>query len=113
MHELSLCETILSILEECAQQEHFSQVTGVHLLLGDLSCVEPDALRFCFDAIKPDTLAQQATLIIEQVPGRARCKSCGQDVVIQSYIDNCSYCQSADLDIVAGDQMQIKFLEVC
>jgi hydrogenase nickel incorporation protein HypA/HybF len=113
MHELSLCETILSILDDSAQKEQFSRVLSIHLLLGDLSCVEPQALRFCFDAIKSGTIAQQASLIIEHVPGRARCKACGRDVVIQSYIDNCSFCQHIDLDVVDGDQMQIKFLEVC
>lgn len=112
MHELSLCENMLSLLEESAQQEQFSQVLVIHLLVGELSCVESEALLFCFDAIKNNTLAQTAQLVIENVPGRAQCQACATELKVHSFAECCSAC-GGKLDVVAGDQIQIKFLEVC
>lgn len=113
MHELSLCENILSLLEESAQKEQFTQVLAVHLRVGELSCVETSALLFCFDAIKSNTLAHAAQLVIEKVTAQAQCRACGALISVQTYAHSCSCCQSTALDIIAGEQIQIQFLEVC
>ncbi|VFS46710.1 hydrogenase nickel incorporation protein HybF [Budvicia aquatica] len=46
MHEVSLCESTLEIIEKQAKQHGVKRVTGVWLELGALSCVEESSLHF-------------------------------------------------------------------
>lgn len=112
MHELSLCENIVDSIEETALKECFNAVTAVHLGIGQLSCVEPEALRFCFDTATHGTIAENSQLVIETFPGLAQCNHCGANLEIENYFDVCSHCGSVDLKILGGEQMQIESLEV-
>ena len=73
MHEMSLCESVLDILEQQAREQNYCKVTKVWLEIGALSSVEADAMRFCFDAVMQGSLADKARLEIITVQGRAWC----------------------------------------
>lgn len=49
MHELSLCQSAVEIIQQQAEQHGVARVTGVWLEIGALSCVEERAVRFSFD----------------------------------------------------------------
>lgn len=112
MHEMSLCESILQIIEDEAQRQGFRRVIRVRLEIGRLSGVEIEAMRFGFDAVTRDTLADGATLEIIELPGIAWCLPCGREVEVGQRFDACPLCGSYQLQVVGGDQMQIKDLEV-
>ena len=59
MHEMSLAESVLQLVEETASREQAQRVKLVILEIGRLSSVEPDAMRFCFEAV---TSGSPATL---------------------------------------------------
>ena len=69
MHELSLAEGVLQIIEDYARREAFSRVAAVCLELGEHAAVEREALAFCFDVVTKDTVAEGARLEIIDVPG--------------------------------------------
>ena len=71
MHEMSLCEGVLQVLQTEAGKQGFSRVKAVWLEIGDLSSVEPDAMFFSFDAVTRNSLADGAKLNIINVPGTA------------------------------------------
>ena len=112
MHEMSLCESIMQIIEDEAQRQGFKRVIRVRLEIGRLSGVEIEAMRFGFDAVTRDSLADGAELEIIQLPGTAWCLPCGCEVEVQQRFDACPQCGSYQLQVVSGDQMQIKDLEV-
>ena len=112
MHEMSLCEGILQVLQESAASEGFSSVKTVWLEIGALSGVELEAMRFSFDAVMRDSLAEGAGLEIIEVPGEAWCLKCAKTVRVRQRFDQCPDCESYQLQVVAGDQMRIKELEV-
>lgn len=112
MHEMSLCEGVLQILEENARDQSFSTVKTVWLEIGALSGVELEAMRFSFDAIMRGSLADGATLKIIEAPGEAWCMKCAKTVQVKQRFDQCPDCGSYQLQVVAGDQMRIKELEV-
>ena len=47
MHEITLSQRALEIIEQQAQQAGARRVTGVWLKVGAFSCVEASALTFC------------------------------------------------------------------
>jgi hydrogenase nickel incorporation protein HypA/HybF len=112
MHEMSLCEGILQVIEDTAAREGFGRVNRVRVEIGRLAGVEPDALRFGFDVVMRGSVAEGAELVIEHVPGRAFCFDCAGPVEIGGRLDPCPDCGGVRLSPTGGDEMRIKDLEV-
>jgi hydrogenase nickel incorporation protein HypA/HybF len=112
MHEMSLCESILQIMETSAAEQGFKRVKTVWLEIGQLSGVELEAMRFGFDAVMRDSLAAGARLEIVELPGQAWCMKCSKTVAVRQRFDECPDCGSFQLQVTGGDEMRIKELEV-
>ena len=112
MHEISLCESILDILVDQARREHFDRVKRVSVEIGPLSCVEPEALRFGFDAVMRGSLAEGAALEIVPTSATAFCPDCGAVVPVSSRFDVCPACGGVALQVRTGDELRIRELEV-
>lgn len=112
MHEMALAEGVLQILEDAARAQSFARVRTVWLEIGRLSSVEPDAMRFCFDAVTRGSLADGARLEIVDVPGSGRCVSCGADVEIAARYDPCPRCGEFPVSVTGGTEMRVRELEV-
>ena len=112
MHELSLLENVREILENHAVSQNFTKVTKVTLEIGKLSSVEPDALRFGFDVVMKDSLADNAELIISELNGLGLCQHCGLQVEMETSYDPCSHCGSCLVKVIQGAEMKIKDLSV-
>ena len=112
MHEMSLAESVLQIIEDAAQQQGFTRVRTVWLEIGQLACVDQESLRFSFDAVMRDSIAQQAQLEIINVAGHGRCELCAREVAIAALYEACPNCGGYALTVTAGDEMRIKELEV-
>ena len=112
MHEISLCEGILQVIESEAEKQSFKRVKMVCLEIGELSCVENEALIFAFDSVIKNSIADGAKLEIVSVPGTAWCMKCGKNVRVKQRFDQCPECDSYQLQATGGDEMRIKELEV-
>ena len=112
MHEMSLAESIIQIVEETAQANGGGLVRRVRLEIGALSHVEIDALRFCFDAVTRDSLAAGAELTIDSPPGRAWCLGCSSSVELRRLGDACPLCGSHQLAVTQGEEMRVKDIEL-
>ncbi len=112
MHELSLAENIVQLIEDAARQQSFIQVKTVWLEIGQLACVEHESLRFFFTAVTRDSIAQHAKLEIIEIEGQGTCDHCHLTVLIDSYYAACPYCGSYAMHINQGTEMRIKELEV-
>lgn len=112
MHEMSLCEGVLKVLEDQARVQQFERVKTVWLEIGKLSSVEIESMRFSFDLVMKGSLADGAQLKIIELPGQAWCMQCMKTVVIKQRFDACHDCGSHQLQITGGEEMRIKELEV-
>ena len=112
MHEVSICESILDILKDEAKKNGASKVTAVRLRIGELSGVVEDALRFAFEVVTKGSIAEGASLVIEEVPLTARCRSCGKEFHIVGYAFSCKHCDSPEIEVVSGREMQIEDIDL-
>lgn len=112
MHEMSLCEGIIQIVEEQAKAQNFTKVSRVCLEIGALAGIEIDALTFCFEVVCRNTIAEHSTLDITQIPAQAWCLQCAKSIEVQERYSACNHCGSYQLQVTDGDQMTIKQLEV-
>jgi len=109
MHELAITQNIVEICEAHAAGR---KVLTVHVEVGDLSGVVPEAVAFCFEACSRDTLLQGSRLVIDRISARARCRACGAENTIRSYHDPCSACGAYQPVILSGEELRVKQLEV-
>jgi hydrogenase nickel incorporation protein HypA/HybF len=112
MHEMSLAEGVLQIIEDSAKTQNFSRVKTVWLEIGQLAGVEAEAMKFCFDAVTRDSIAQDAKLEIVEKPGQAWCLHCAETVQVQALYDACPKCGSHQVQVTGGNEMRVKELDV-
>jgi len=112
MHEMALAEGVLQIVQDAAKREGFRRVRAVWLEIGRLSSVEPEAMRFCFDAVTRHSVADGAQLEIVETPGAAWCMQCSAPAAIDAVGDPCPSCGSYQLQVTGGTEMRVKELEV-
>lgn len=111
MHELSICESLLALLAQEAGRHSVKRITRVRVEIGCLSCVDPQALRFAFDALAPGTIAEAAELQIDGPPVRATCKDCAAVAKINSRLEPCPSCGGTLLELHGGDEMRLLEME--
>ncbi len=109
MHELAITQGIVEI---CEQYAAGSQVLAVTVEIGDLSGVVPEAVEFCFEACSRDTLLEGARLVIERVPGRARCRDCAAEQEVSSFHEPCAACGGFGMELLSGTELRVRELEV-
>lgn len=112
MHEMSLAEGVLDIIEDAAATQGFTRVKTVVLEIGQLAAVEVEAMRFCFDAVMQGSLAEGAQLEIVEVPGSGWCMHCSTTVAMSDRLEICPHCGGVQLQPTGGLEMKVKELEV-
>ena len=112
MHELSLMQSVVEIVDAAARAQGFTRVLEVRLEVGRLAGVDAEALRFCFDVATASSCAAGSELVIDEVPGEGRCSACGATGSIESRYDPCARCGALGLEITRGLELRVKSLEV-
>jgi hydrogenase nickel incorporation protein HypA/HybF len=112
MHEMSLAEGVLQLIEDAAREQEFAKVTAVWLEIGQLSGVEVEAMKFCFDAVTRDSIAAGARLEIIALAGTGWCMECSQTVPMAEVFGECPRCGGHRMQVTGGTEMRVKELEV-
>lgn len=113
MHEITLCQNALEIMQQQANRHGARRITAVWLEIGAFSCVELDALTFCFELVCRNTLAEGCELHIEQQSAESWCHDCQQAItLLSSRVVQCPKCSSRNVRLIADEGMQIHRLEV-
>lgn len=112
MHEVGIITQAVDIALESARREGASRITMIRLKVGALAGVVPEALEFGFDVVTRGTLAEGATLLIDEVQARCLCTGgCGEfEPDCQIYA--CPICGQLSSDILAGRELDIVEIEL-
>jgi len=112
MHEMSIAESVLQIIEDKARTDGYTRVKAVWLEIGQLAGVEKESLRFCFDVVTRDSVARDARLEIVETPGQGWCMQCARSVAVSARYEPCPNCGGFQVEVTGGDEMRVKELEV-
>lgn len=107
MHELSLSESIIALVTECAGHEGVGRVSRVTVDIGEASAVDPQALQFCFPLLSKGTVAAGAELVINRIPLKVRCADCRAEYRPESPIAPCPACGSHARAVLEGREMRV------
>lgn len=79
MHEFSIVSGIVETVLAFAEARGLRKIVEVRMVVGELTCVEPEQLKFCFGAITRDSALQDAVLVIDSSDAAVRCPHCSYE----------------------------------
>lgn len=113
MHELSIVQALLEqVAEEVDHAGQRGRVVSLQLVIGRLSGVHADAIRFGFELLSPGSIAHGATLRIDQPRARCHCGRCGAAAEIAELVTTCPLCGHADIIIRGGQELLLQSIEL-
>ena len=89
MHEMGIVQSIMEILEQQAAMYQVKKIVRINLEFGALTAVMPDAVRFAFDILSKDTVADGAELDIKIIPIKVHCIDCSNVQIMEVYQPFC------------------------
>lgn len=107
MHEVSIMNDVINIVEESAQENNLKEVNNVYLNIGEFNFIENDSLFFIFDILKKDTICENAKLIINNIKGKGRCEYCSEEFQISYFSRICPKCNKYIENITSGYELNI------
>ena len=111
MHELGIANEILAVAVSESERHAAKGVSSIRLRVGVLRAVEPGNLSFLFEHVARGSVAEGATIEIDEEPVRIMCPSCGISDA-RSLCWECPTCGRAGISATGGDTLEIVSLEL-
>lgn len=112
MHELSVCQSIISQVTQIAHDNNAVSVSKVIVHIGPLSGVEAPLLKHAFPIASAGSIAQDALLETHILPIRVRCTICGNENEASINELLCSACGAWQTTLLSGDEMLLQSIEL-
>lgn len=112
MHELPLTQSLLDLVLSHLRRAGGGRVTGIHVVLGELSGAMEDSISFYFCLLAKDTPAEAAALHFRRVPFRLACRDCGTEFAPSGLEHVCPRCESRSVRFAAGDDLRLEAIDV-
>jgi hydrogenase nickel incorporation protein HypA/HybF len=112
VHEASIALAIVGEVCERAHDGGIARIAAVHVRIGSLTSVVPEALCFAWDAATGGTPAEGARLVIEAVPLRISCTQCDGERDVKGALPICPNCNTTSTRIVRGRELLVTAMEV-
>ena len=111
MHEMGIATSVLDAARKEAELHPGAKVLKVGLRIGEWSGVDPESLRFCFEALVTgceDAPALEIDFRLRQ----NRCPGCGTVFALRDYEIDCPNCGAAGTEPVSGDELELAYVEL-
>ncbi len=99
---------IIQQLEQVAAQNNANRIDEVEVEIGVMQQIVPEALHMAFTVATEGTVAENAKLILTEVPMSAVCGDCGCEFVPKLEDFTCPQCGQANARIVKGNHIVLK-----
>lgn len=107
MHELSIVQDIIEIIQAELPRHNLTKVESISLRIGEMRQVVPDALYFGFECLSKNTPLEGAEVKIENIPIKGRCKNCYHEFILENWLDSCQNCGQNHVEIISGKELEI------
>ena len=105
--------SILDVAEEESERRGGVEVEAIHLRLGPLAGVVPEALISAFELAREATPFASARLVIEEIPVSVFCATCQAERPIRSLQQFfCAQCDTPANDVIHGRELELAALEL-
>jgi hydrogenase nickel incorporation protein HypA/HybF len=112
MHELAICQSLVTQVETIAQQHNAARVVSIVIGMGALSGVEAQLLKHAYPVASAGTVAEDAQLEIEKLPIRVKCSECGEESTVTPNKLLCRHCGDWRTTLISGDELMLMRVEL-
>lgn len=112
MHEAAVTDSMVQLVLSQAQEHQAKVIRKVTVVVGAMSGIVPESMRFYFVELTKGTPAEGATLEVLEVPTKATCLTCAHHFELEDYLWLCPECGDRHLDIVEGKELMVDSIEV-
>jgi len=114
MHELPLTQEVVRISCEEAQKAGAQKIKQINVVIGQMSGVVDDSVKFYFGLLTEGTIATGAELIFKHLPMIVRCNECSHEFTPKndSYDWECPKCHKWAVQVIQGKEFFVDSLEV-
>lgn len=109
MHEMSVAGAIVNTVLKHADDR---KVTLITVRCGGMRQIVMNSLEFYFDFAARDTCCEGAKLELINVATRLHCRACSEEWEPEFAFFRCPKCESADVEIIAGEELEVDSIEV-
>lgn len=128
MHELSIARRIVEVIEDEAEKNGIARVSRAKIKIGKMAASQREQLEFCLSSYEKNAALEGMKFEIEETPVSISCNACGRifgdgrfdDEEYAHHIAHapalyippgCPACQSQDVSIISGREMELGSIE--
>ena len=111
MHELSIAVNIIEICDSYITDKNV-KVKEIELEIGKLSGVVVEALETALEQVVKNTIYRDAEMNISIVEAIGKCIHCGHEFAAEDYYDQCPNCSNYGIELLKGNEMKVKSIEL-
>ena len=112
MHELAICQSLMDQVEQIASERGAQSVISIVVGMGPLSGVEEQLLKNAYPVASAGTIAENAELIVENLPIKVRCNQCGSESEATPNKLTCRQCGDWRTTLISGDELLLMSVEL-
>ena len=112
MHEQSIVASLLTLALEDAKKDNARRIIKIKLVVGELTGIEKDAVKFYFGFMAKGTAAEGASLEFKYIKPQLRCRDCDIIFPRDKLKFNCPECNKKAIEIVGGRELYIESMEI-
>jgi hydrogenase nickel incorporation protein HypA/HybF len=102
---------MVEIALSAADENGGGRIAAARLLLGKLTCVDPETLAFAFGVATRGTVAEGCRLEIVRVPARLRCGSCRLEQE-RELLEPCPVCGAVGGEVLQGRELRLDAIDL-
>ena len=111
MHETIVAQSLLEAIEAEAAKQN-GKVVRVKISCGQISAINDEAMHSAFEIAAKGGSCDGAELVIEHIPLKGNCRSCGRDFVLDLYSPKCTNCGSDDFALNEDAPLLLEEIEI-
>ena len=122
MHDFSISKQIAVEVLNKAKKEKAAHVLEIHIKIGSSTHLNPEQVRFWLQELFKKTIAEQARIVIVNVPVVIRCKECSYEGKIETskefYYSSlfnltlCPACTSRRVEMKSGGECLLEKVKI-
>lgn len=112
MHELSVAAALFEWAEEQSQSHAPRRLRSIELELDSMSCLNPEALQFGFEALASGTTLTGVALEFVEISPTYECRICGRRRESNDSPWSCSSCGSPLPRLARESSLKVRSIEV-
>lgn len=112
MHEVSIAQSVVETVLREVEGRGWPKVVSVKTVVGGLTHIEPENLKFWYDEFVKDTPLAGSRLEVEKRPVTVSCRQCEREFEVVGVSFVCPHCNVADVRMTSGDELILESIEV-